>query len=76
MIKINLKLSTQEIDTICQGLYIQRSKKIGLNNLQPAESSLSVEDFDELIGKFGSGRKEALYEAKAYEDYMEDTKAI
>jgi hypothetical protein len=53
MKKINLELSTQEINTILQGLYVQRSKKIGLNKLQPAESSLSVEHIDKLIGKFG-----------------------
>jgi hypothetical protein len=53
MKKINLELSTQEINTILQGLYVQRSKKIGLNNLGTPESSLSLEDIDKLIGKFG-----------------------
>ena len=53
MKKINLELSTQEINSILNGLYVQRSKKTGLNNMQVPASSLSLEDIDQLIGKFG-----------------------
>ena len=50
--KINMELSTQEIYTILQGLQRQRTNRQGIDMPWP-KSSLTVEQLDELINKFG-----------------------
>jgi len=50
--KINMELSTQEIYTILQGLQRQKTNQQGIDIPWP-KSSLTTEQLDELINKFG-----------------------